>query len=34
VEKDGKRVIRVLVKPNDPSNLLKPGYTADIYFTK
>ena len=34
VEKDGKRMIRVLVKPNDPSNLLKPGYTADIYFTK
>ncbi len=34
VEKDGKRVIRVLVKPNDPNNLLKPGYTADVYFTK
>jgi hypothetical protein len=34
VEKDGKRVIRVLVKPNDPNNLLMPGYTADVYFTK
>ncbi|MGB8455615.1 MAG: HlyD family efflux transporter periplasmic adaptor subunit [Anaerocolumna sp.] len=34
VEKDGKRVIRVLVKPNDPNNLLKPGYTVDVYFTK
>ncbi len=34
VEKDGKRVVRVLVKPNDPNNLLKPGYTADVYFTK
>ncbi len=34
VEKDGKRVIRVLVKPDDPNNLLKPGYTADVYFKK
>ena len=34
VEKDGKRVIRVLVKPDDPDNLLKPGYTADVYFKK
>lgn len=32
VEKDGKRVVRVLVKPQDPRNLLKPGYTADVYF--
>jgi HlyD family secretion protein len=31
-EKDGKQVIRVLVKPQDPKNLLKPGYTADVYF--
>ncbi|OCN03221.1 secretion protein HlyD [Clostridium sp. W14A] len=32
VEKDGKRVVRVLVKPKDPKTLLKPGYTADVYF--
>lgn len=31
-EKDGKRVVRVLVKPQDPKDLLKPGYTADVYF--
>jgi len=31
-EKDGKRVVRVLVKPQDPNHLLKPGYTADVYF--
>ena len=31
-EKDGKRVVRVLVKPTDPNGLLKPGYTADVYF--
>ena len=34
VEKDGKRVVRVLVKPSDPDHLLKPGYTADVYFEK
>jgi HlyD family secretion protein len=34
VEKDGKRVIRVLVKPNDPNNLLKPGYSVDVYFRR
>ena len=34
VEKNGRRVIRVLVKPDDPNYLLKPGYTADIYFEK
>lgn len=32
VEKDGKQVIRVLVRPQDPKTLLKPGYTADVYF--
>ncbi|MBW7572083.1 biotin/lipoyl-binding protein [Caproiciproducens sp. AGMB10547] len=32
-EKDGKRVVRVLVKPSDPNQLLKPGYTADVYFS-
>ena len=34
VEKDGRRVIRVLVKSDDPGSLLKPGYTADVYFKK
>ncbi len=34
VEKDGRRVVRVLVKPDDPNSLLKPGFTADVYFTK
>lgn len=34
IEKDGKRVIRVLIKPNDPDGLLKPGYTADVYYNK
>lgn len=34
VEKDGRRVVRVIVKPDDPNNLLKPGFTADVYFTK
>ncbi len=32
VEDDGKRIVRVEVKPNDPTGLLKPGYTADVYF--
>ena len=34
VEKDGRRVVRVIVKPNDPERLLKPGYTADVYIKK
>ncbi len=34
VEKDGRRIVRVLVKPSDPGRLLKPGYTADVYFKK
>ncbi|MBC8589496.1 efflux RND transporter periplasmic adaptor subunit [Tissierellaceae bacterium BX21] len=34
VEKDGKRIVRVLVKPNDPDEVLKPGYTTDVYFKK
>lgn len=34
VEKDGRRVVRVLVDPDDPNNMLKPGFTADVYFTK
>ncbi len=31
-EKDGRRVIRVIIKPDDPNNILKPGFTADVYF--
>jgi multidrug resistance efflux pump len=34
VEKDGRRVIRVIIKPDDPNNMLKPGFTADVYFPK
>lgn len=34
VEKDGRRIIRVLIKPDDPGSLLKPGYTADVYFAE
>ena len=34
VEKDGRRVVRVIVKPNDPERLLNPGYTADGYIKK
>ncbi len=34
VEKDGRRVVRVLIKSDDPNSLLKPGFTADVYFTK
>ncbi|MEW9123505.1 MAG: secretion protein HlyD [Thermotaleaceae bacterium] len=34
VEKDGKRIVCVLVKPNDPNEILKPGYTVDVYFKK
>jgi len=31
-EKDGKRIVVVQVKPQDPDGLLKPGYTADVNF--
>ena len=34
VEKDGKRIIKVEVKPQDENNILKPGYSADVYFLK
>ncbi|MDD4089587.1 MAG: efflux RND transporter periplasmic adaptor subunit, partial [Tissierellia bacterium] len=34
MEKDGRRVIRVIVKPVDTNNILKPGFTADVYFPK
>jgi Multidrug resistance efflux pump len=32
IEDDGKRIVKVEVKPNDPDGLLKPGYTADVIF--
>lgn len=32
VEKDGKRIVKVEIKPQDPDGLLKPGFTADVYF--
>lgn len=31
VEKDGKRVILVHIKPEDPGEVLKPGYSVDVY---
>jgi multidrug resistance efflux pump len=34
VEKNGRRVIRVIIKPHDPTYMLKPGYTADVYIKK
>ena len=34
VEKNGRRIVRVIVKPDNPDNILKPGYTADVYFPK
>jgi len=32
VEKDGKRIVKVEIKPQDPDGLLKPGFTADVFF--
>ena len=32
VEKDGKRIIKVRVKPEDPGKALKPGYSVDVYL--
>ena len=32
VEKDGKRIVKVEVKPQDTNRILKPGYSADVYF--
>lgn len=32
VEKDGKRIVKVQVKPQDPQGDLKPGYSTDVYF--
>lgn len=33
-EKDGDRIVKVQVKPDDHSGVLKPGYTADVQFSK
>lgn len=33
VEKDGDRIVTIQVVAEDPGQLLKPGYTADVYFT-
>ncbi len=33
VEDDGDRVVKVQVKPDESSPYIKPGFTADIYFT-
>lgn len=32
VEKDGNRIVKIRVLPEDPEKLLKPGYTVDVYF--
>ncbi len=32
VEKDGDRIIKVQIKPEDKENFLRPGYTADVRF--
>ena len=34
VEKDGRRVVRVIINPDDSENILKPGFTADVYFQR
>ncbi len=31
VEKDGKRIIKAQIKPEDPGKVLKPGYSVDVY---
>lgn len=34
VEKDGKRIIKVQVKPQDPKETLKPGYSVDVFIPR
>ena len=34
VEKDGKRIIKVQIKPEDPGMVLKPGYSVDVYANR
>ena len=33
IEKDGKRIVKVEVKPQDPEGELKPGYSVDVFFS-
>lgn len=32
VEKDGERIVKVEITPNDPDKVLKPGYSLDVIF--
>jgi multidrug resistance efflux pump len=32
IEKDGKRIVKVEVKPQDTEGELKPGYSVDVFF--
>jgi HlyD family secretion protein len=34
VEKDGKRIIKVQIRPQDTDSVLKPGYSVDVYLQK
>ncbi len=34
VEKDGERIVKVQIKPDDKENVLKPGYSADVHITR
>lgn len=34
VEKDGERIVRVEVTPDDKSEFLKPGYSVDVIFAR
>ncbi|WP_304508521.1 HlyD family secretion protein [Anaerotignum sp.] len=34
IEKDGDRIVKVQVKPDDKDNILKPGFTADVQFSR
>jgi Multidrug resistance efflux pump len=34
VEKDGERIVKVQIKPDDKDNVLKPGYSADVHITR
>jgi len=34
VENDGERIVKVSVLAEDPDRILKPGYTADVYFLR
>lgn len=34
IEKDGDRIVKVQVRPDDKDNILKPGFTADVQFSR